>query len=110
MFDLPRLLAETFIQRIEFHEELPSTNDLALRLAVDETLATPLLVLADRQTAGRGRGVNRWWSNDGALTFTLVGDFVGAAVAPAAGLRFRLSRPSRFARPWNPSCRATKWP
>ena len=76
MFDLPRLLAETFVRRLEFHEELPSTNDLALRLAGDESSETPLLVLANRQTAGRGRGVNRWWSNDGALTFTLVGDFV----------------------------------
>jgi BirA family biotin operon repressor/biotin-[acetyl-CoA-carboxylase] ligase len=29
-------------------------------------------VLADRQTAGRGRGNNRWWSGEGALTFSLL--------------------------------------
>src|SRR5207247_1705002 len=28
--------------------------------------------LTERQTAGRGRGSNRWWTADGALTFSLV--------------------------------------
>jgi BirA family biotin operon repressor/biotin-[acetyl-CoA-carboxylase] ligase len=32
----------------------------------------PLLVLTERQTAGRGRGANRWWASEGALTFSLV--------------------------------------
>jgi BirA family biotin operon repressor/biotin-[acetyl-CoA-carboxylase] ligase len=31
-----------------------------------------LLVLAGRQTQGRGRSDSRWWSSDGALTFSLV--------------------------------------
>jgi BirA family biotin operon repressor/biotin-[acetyl-CoA-carboxylase] ligase len=30
------------------------------------------LIVAERQTAGRGRGSNRWWSAPGALTFSLV--------------------------------------
>jgi BirA family transcriptional regulator, biotin operon repressor / biotin---[acetyl-CoA-carboxylase] ligase len=32
----------------------------------------PVLVLADRQTAGRGRGANRWWTGPGSLAFTLL--------------------------------------
>jgi BirA family biotin operon repressor/biotin-[acetyl-CoA-carboxylase] ligase len=34
----------------------------------------PLLVLAERQTAGRGRGTHRWWSTPGSLTFSLLLD------------------------------------
>ena len=42
------------------------------RLARLDEAQLPLLVLTERQTAGRGRGANRWWSADGALTFSLV--------------------------------------
>ena len=31
----------------------------------------PLLVWADVQTLGRGRGDNQWWSDEGSLTFTI---------------------------------------
>ena len=70
--DLDRVPAETFVRAVEFHNELPSTNDRALQLAADPLTPTPLLVLAERQTAGRGRGANRWWSSEGALTFSLL--------------------------------------
>ncbi len=33
-----------------------------------------LLVVADRQTAGRGRGNNRWWTGDGGLAASLLFD------------------------------------
>ena len=33
----------------------------------------PLLVVAERQTAGRGHGANRWWTGPGALAFSLRG-------------------------------------
>lgn len=65
---LPRLRA------VEQHEEIGSTNDRALELLQQVNLATPLLILADRQTAGRGRGDHRWWSAAGGLTFSLVFD------------------------------------
>ena len=71
-FDLPRLAASNLIARIDFHETLASTSDRALALAAEGAAQLPLLVLAERQTAGRGRGANRWWSADGALTFSLV--------------------------------------
>ena len=59
-------------QRIEFHQSLPSTNDRAAALASEEFLACPALVIAAEQTAGRGRGGNRWWSSGGGLMFSLV--------------------------------------
>jgi BirA family biotin operon repressor/biotin-[acetyl-CoA-carboxylase] ligase len=53
------------------HRVLGSTNDEALRLLVEGRTPLPLVVRADRQTAGRGRGPNVWWSDAGSLSFTL---------------------------------------
>jgi len=71
--DLDRIVAETFVEHTDYHPKLESTNDRALQLArEDAELHAATLVLADRQTAGRGRGENRWWSSAGALTFSLL--------------------------------------
>lgn len=70
--DLARIRRDTFVRFIEHHAEIPSTNTRALAMADDPACALPALVLADRQTAGRGRGANLWWSDRGALTFSLV--------------------------------------
>lgn len=74
MFDPTRLRAESFVAEVEIHAELASTNDWAMQQARRLDLATPRLIVAERQTAGRGRGANRWWSDDGALTFSLLLD------------------------------------
>ena len=66
-----RLRAETFARTVEVHAELGSTNDRALALAADPP-PLPAVILADRQTAGRGRGSHRWAAPAGALTFTLL--------------------------------------
>ena len=66
------LAAHRLVAQLELLERLPSTNDLALRLAADPDVRTPTLVVAQQQTAGRGRGANRWWSAPGALTFSLL--------------------------------------
>lgn len=71
-FDVQRLLLQTSLQHVEYHAELPSTNTLAAELLQPLLLRSPALVLTPRQTAGRGRRSNRWWSADGALTFSLV--------------------------------------
>ncbi|WP_425619319.1 biotin--[acetyl-CoA-carboxylase] ligase [Anatilimnocola sp. NA78] len=71
-FDLPLLRGSQFIQHLEFHESISSTNDRAAMLAAEESLPCPALVLAREQTAGRGRGSNRWWSIPGSLMFSLV--------------------------------------
>lgn len=71
-FDLPRIQRATGVRRIEYFAELESTNSRALQLARQDEGDVPLLVLAERQTAGRGRGGHRWYSTDGALTFSLL--------------------------------------
>jgi BirA family biotin operon repressor/biotin-[acetyl-CoA-carboxylase] ligase len=70
-FDLHRIRDETFVAEVDFHWQLGSTNTHALQRA-ERQVRTPLLVLAEQQTAGRGRGNHRWWSAAGALTFSLV--------------------------------------
>ncbi|MFG0333905.1 MAG: biotin--[acetyl-CoA-carboxylase] ligase [Maioricimonas sp. JB049] len=72
MIDADRLISTTFVHHVQLHEELASTNDHAMRHS--GTLAPATLIVARRQTAGRGRGTNRWWSSDGALTFSLLID------------------------------------
>lgn len=73
-FSLAQIAAESGIAALEFQPEVASTNDWALSLAGDEQRRWPLLVLTQRQTGGRGRGVNQWWSSEGALTFSLIVD------------------------------------
>lgn len=72
-FDLQRIRDETFVREIDFHWEIGSTNTQACQL-LERTAAPqlPLLVLAEKQTQGRGRGQNRWWSTTGSLTFSLL--------------------------------------
>jgi BirA family biotin operon repressor/biotin-[acetyl-CoA-carboxylase] ligase len=71
--ELDRIVAETFVERVEYRAEFASTNSRALELAGDDSdSASCTLVLADRQTDGRGRGANRWWSAEGALTFSVL--------------------------------------
>ena len=56
---------------IEHHVELPSTNDRARELLRDHPDAVPFVISARRQTAGRGRGENVWWSDEGSAMFTV---------------------------------------
>jgi len=69
--DVDRVVEQTFVARAEHHDRLDSTNDRAIRLA-SEPGELPLLIVADRQTAGRGRGTNRWWAGPGSLTASLL--------------------------------------
>ena len=74
LFDLPRIRSSPFLVTVEHCAEIGSTSDRALELARQEKLVLPLLVLADRQTGGRGRGSNQWWGAEGSLTFSLLLD------------------------------------
>jgi BirA family biotin operon repressor/biotin-[acetyl-CoA-carboxylase] ligase len=78
--DIDRILQQTFVARAEYHPSLGSTNDRAAEPAARDAGELPLLVVADRQTAGRGRAAKRWWTGPGALTFSLLveGRTVGA--------------------------------
>ena len=58
--------------RLHYFPRLRSTNDHAARLRRAKQLFAPSIVLASHQLAGRGRGANRWWSNENSLTLTFV--------------------------------------
>ena len=73
-FGLQRITAETQVRQLEYYDDVDSTNDVALQLVAQQESCFPLLVLADRQHRGRGRGRNSWWAGPGALTFTIVWD------------------------------------
>lgn len=79
--DAEALRGHPLVSTLEWHQELGSTNDRAKQL-VASGVALPTLVYAERQTAGRGRGANRWWSADGALTFSLIVDTRTYEIAP----------------------------
>ncbi len=70
--DAVGLMQKTFIARVEYRATVDSTNDRAAQLASQGVKELPLLVVADRQTTGRGRGANRWWTGEGSLAFSLL--------------------------------------
>ena len=55
---------------VEYHSQLDSTNHYACTQAA--TFGPLSLIVAETQTAGKGRGKNQWWSAPGGLTFSLV--------------------------------------
>lgn len=85
MYDTERIVRETFVVAVEHHPTIGSTNSRAAECAAQTDLTLPLLVLADQQTAGRGRGTNRWWTGQGALALSLLVDAqtVGADSGPS---------------------------
>src|SRR5438128_556633 len=72
--ELNRLLSSQFVTQAEHHPSLGSTNDYCRQYAADLSRDEVLLVVADEQTAGRGRGANRWWTGAGSLAFSLLFD------------------------------------
>jgi BirA family biotin operon repressor/biotin-[acetyl-CoA-carboxylase] ligase len=72
--DVSRILAETFVARVEHYAALPSTQERAREAVANPFEAIPLLVVADRQTAGRGREGNSWWTGERNLAFSLLFD------------------------------------
>jgi BirA family biotin operon repressor/biotin-[acetyl-CoA-carboxylase] ligase len=76
MFDVERLQArlpvEGWGQAFEYYDSLPSTNDQA-RLMAESGAPHGALVVADEQTAGRGRGENTWFTPpNAALAVSLI--------------------------------------
>ncbi|ALA58886.1 biotin--[acetyl-CoA-carboxylase] ligase [Nitrospira moscoviensis] len=63
--DIRSTLATTYLGRhLHLHRELPSTNDAAMALA-QSGAEHGTVVVADRQTAGRGRRAREWFSPGG---------------------------------------------
>ncbi|MFB6309883.1 MAG: biotin--[acetyl-CoA-carboxylase] ligase [Salinirussus sp.] len=93
---------------IEFHDAIPSTNDRGRTLA--EQGAANIVVLADEQTAGRGRLDRGWASPSGgvwlsivlrpdgpprtASLYTLAGAVATASAAREAGVNARIKWPN----------------
>jgi BirA family biotin operon repressor/biotin-[acetyl-CoA-carboxylase] ligase len=73
-FDWSRLQADGLVERVEYLPSISSTNDFAREAAGSLPRGERLLVVAERQTAGRGRGSNRWWTGGGSLAFSLLFD------------------------------------
>ena len=71
-FDLAHLRQRLKPFRLHWYPRLRSTNDHAARLRQNGKLFAPAAVLTGRQTAGRGRVGNTWWSRKGSLTVTFV--------------------------------------
>ncbi|MGQ9504251.1 MAG: biotin--[acetyl-CoA-carboxylase] ligase [Thermogutta sp.] len=71
-FCIPRILSDTFLAGAEYLEVIDSTNNRAKVLAASNQVPLPYLVLAEEQSAGRGRGSNRWWTGKGSLAFSII--------------------------------------
>jgi BirA family transcriptional regulator, biotin operon repressor / biotin---[acetyl-CoA-carboxylase] ligase len=84
MFDAEEIRATTFVRHVEIHDTLGSTNDRAAELARETAIELPALVVARQQTAGKGRGRNKWWAPDGALTYSLLVDHATTGVGQAS--------------------------
>jgi BirA family biotin operon repressor/biotin-[acetyl-CoA-carboxylase] ligase len=84
MLDTTRLRNSTFVARVEHHLTIGSTNDRARECAAKGLRPLPLLILADAQTAGRGRGTNRWWTGRGSLAMSLLFEPGGRGIDRAA--------------------------
>lgn len=78
---IEEILGQGRIKGVEWFDEIDSTNSVARRelaaraaLPGKDRLLLPKLIVADRQTAGRGRSLRQWWSPDGCLMLTLAID------------------------------------
>jgi biotin-(acetyl-CoA carboxylase) ligase len=65
----------TFIRTVEHHPILDSTNTYLKRIFTEgpgiPPGEIPILVIADQQTAGRGREGRSWWTGPGSLAFSV---------------------------------------
>lgn len=73
MLDIDTLLKKTFLAQVEHHAVLGSTNDRGRDCPLGQS-ETPRLIVADTQTAGRGRDQTSWWTGSRSLAFSLVLD------------------------------------
>ncbi|MGH7135199.1 MAG: biotin--[acetyl-CoA-carboxylase] ligase [Pirellulales bacterium] len=73
-YDWSRFTTAGVVDRVEYFPTLTSTNDFARERAAGAPRGRRLLVVADEQTAGRGRGGNRWWTGAGSLACSLLFD------------------------------------
>ncbi|MEZ6090609.1 MAG: biotin--[acetyl-CoA-carboxylase] ligase [Pirellulaceae bacterium] len=68
---LQRLTRSGWLRSIHYCEQVDSTNRLAKQMMLAGGAALPMLLVAKRQTAGRGRLGRTWYSDAGTLTITI---------------------------------------
>jgi BirA family biotin operon repressor/biotin-[acetyl-CoA-carboxylase] ligase len=73
-FDPTTLVRAGLLAHVEHLAETTSTMDVARQLAADLDTRLPLLVIADRQSSGRGRRGAGWWQAPWSLAVSLVVD------------------------------------
>jgi len=89
--DLNSLLDSTFLRDVCHFKETDSTNGQAIHwLGSSPKPETPCLIYAESQTAGRGRGANRWWSQTGSLTFSVIVDLEKFGLTPNQQIKLPL--------------------
>ena len=71
-YDLKRLQNRVAPLKLCHTPVITSTNDWARQEVESGRLQAPALMLADSQSAGRGRGTNTWWSAAGNIAVTFV--------------------------------------
>ena len=79
-----RLLWAAGYRTVEHLPETGSTMDRGRALALERRAAVPAVVIADRQTSGRGRRGARWWQAAGSLAASLVLDPAATAAGSVA--------------------------
>jgi BirA family biotin operon repressor/biotin-[acetyl-CoA-carboxylase] ligase len=89
--DAARIRNATFVRTVEHHSQIGSTNDRARQLQHKPGMELPLLVVADHQTAGRGRGQHTWWTGHGSLAASLLLDPAAHGVRPELQPRVSLA-------------------
>lgn len=71
-YDLKRLQDQVRPLKLRHARVIASTNDWAKQEVESGLMQTPALLVADSQSAGRGRGTNTWWSASGNVAATFV--------------------------------------
>src|SRR5579862_4472300 len=71
-YNLPALRTGLKPFHLHYFPRLRSTSDHAAELRKAGKLYAPSIVLCGRQTAGRGRGSNTWWSPGGSIAATFI--------------------------------------
>ncbi len=109
--DVAIIAANPWIRTVVHERVVTSTNTLVAQLVASGSCELPLLMLADEQTEGRGRGSNRWWSSPGSITLSLAVGRTELTISPrsiyslavAVAVREALSAdiaPERLALKW----------
>ena len=71
-YDLPRLHVQLPEWQLRHAAVIPSTNDWARAEVESGSSQNPAVFFADSQSAGRGRGINIWWSAPGNIAATFI--------------------------------------